>query len=238
MKKSRTNFTLIELLVVIAMIAILAAMLLPALNKARETARTSTCVSNKKQVLLGIGMYLDNYQNNLVGWVNGKTYVYYLLEENYLPNASSAASCPTLENPSLDLPIRLDNGNYTTGSQRVFAIPRNIQDNAWGKYLGESCYLPAGAGSSKQWNSAFNFNKIGNKMLLGDSALMSNFTAWAGFGAMGNSADGAVGIYHHSGRNTIGWTDGHVASMVPTEFKEANPYAVKYLSSNRALLSF
>ena len=101
MKNSRKNFTLIELLVVIAIIAILAAMLLPAQNKAREAARTSTCVSNKKQVLLGISMYLENYQNNLVGWVNGKTYVYYLLEGNYLPNASSAASCPTLENPGI-----------------------------------------------------------------------------------------------------------------------------------------
>ena len=71
--RRREGFTLIELLVVIAIIAVLMAILMPALNRAREQGKRATCLSNLKQLTLAWILYADDNDDNLV---NGDTEEY------------------------------------------------------------------------------------------------------------------------------------------------------------------
>src|SRR6266498_5610709 len=68
------GFTLIELLVVIAIIAILAAILFPVFAQAREAARKASCLSNLRQLGLGMNMYTQDYDERFPNWAWGNTY--------------------------------------------------------------------------------------------------------------------------------------------------------------------
>ena len=71
--KRKSAFTLIELLVVVAIIAVLIAILLPSLNKARENAKKSVCAANLKALSTGFAMYASQFNDDLPWYGNGQT---------------------------------------------------------------------------------------------------------------------------------------------------------------------
>ena len=114
-----TAFTLIELLVVIAIIAILAALLLPALSKARESARSTACLNNLKQLQLAWQMYADDHDdevpNNFAASVGG---VWRSSTNSWIGDSSVPQDKDT---------SRIENGSFHRGgynrNPRVYVCP-------------------------------------------------------------------------------------------------------------------
>ena len=111
--KTRSGFTLIELLVVIAIIAILAAILFPVFAKVREKARQTSCVSNMKQLGLGLTQYVqdndETFPSNSFhpdgrGWA-GSIYPYvkstgvYKCPDDSTPNSNNAQGLGEVDYP-------------------------------------------------------------------------------------------------------------------------------------------
>ena len=145
--KKFLQFTLIELLVVIAIIAILAAMLLPALSKAREKARTVSCVSNMKQLCMGMNMYADADKERYCGahsgtW--GDSPSWRALIFNYVGDAA-IYDCPS----GLTDYAHNANAGKLVGGGAEFKIPGGygINTNHWG--AGASGLVPLTTGGAR-----------------------------------------------------------------------------------------
>jgi prepilin-type N-terminal cleavage/methylation domain-containing protein/prepilin-type processing-associated H-X9-DG protein len=129
MGKSK-GFTLIELLVVIAIIALLMSILMPALQRVKQQAKTIGCRANMKQWTLYFSMYTEDYNGRFQAGVgSGHTYHWMNALRTYYKNDPKMRCCPTAMKPLID-----ESGQLS---------PQFNVFSAWGRFWGEG-YDPAG----------------------------------------------------------------------------------------------
>jgi len=194
-----TGFTLIELLVVIAIIAILAAILFPVFARAREKARDASCLSNTKEITLGILMYCDDHDGHFP-----------------LRNYTMVPRTPPCNNnmywPWLVMPY-IKCATERGGAGGIFTCP-SFRADIWAGGSADwicGCYSHYGINSASAFNNKMDaeITRPSETALIGESSYYSSsYNGWNGY-FMWYGPTENTSRYDHNDRANIGYCDGH-----------------------------
>lgn len=216
----RNSFTLIELLVVIAIIAILAAILLPALQKARERGRAASCLNTQKQLFFGYQSYIDTQDNYCIPAYDatyGGSWAHRLRSMKYIS--------------SLEMAFCASSAQRTTFESANFGIGLNMA--TFGLTVNASNPHYANANAIRQYNNNSNL------IVFMDVPFKLQGTNSSGYYTNGkkiweydrdDSAWHMASARHLMSSNAV-FFDGHASQLQPLEVKKRVHWAPQFTMS-------